>query len=652
MPVISPLCRVLIRALLCLSLLAAAAPTAYAHNTSEHERRVDSLLQRMTLEQKVGQLFLVFFNGQDLSPSLLRSIRDYHVGGIVFFQSNIVSARQTAALINAAQQEAISSTLGVPLFVAADQEGGLIARMPPPAPAFPSQMALGAVDDPDLVARVAQAQSRLIKALGFNMNLAPVLDVNDNADNPIIGTRSFSADPAIVAKLGTRMLQTYRANGVVAVAKHFPGHGSTSVDSHNALPTVRKSAAEIEALELAPFKSAVQGGVDALMTGHIVYPAIDNSGLPATLSSNILQGVLRKQLGYTGLIMSDSMSMDAIDSRYTVAEATVMAFRAGVDIIAIGADLGVTPAEARRDYQVLLRAIRKDSGLQERLDQSVRRILLTKSRYGILDWAPVDADAAEAELASPEVLAVAREAAQRSVTVARNDGQVPVAASQKLLLIAPRERDKLGVYASDDAVNAIRACHPNLEIALVGLRPSGVEIRRVVQQSKDYASVLVITLNARFYYEQAALVRALRRPIVAAVRNPYDGRVVPNAGAFIATYSDAPVSMAALAEVICGRLAAGGKLPVAVPEAAAVPATPAAGATPAVRLITATPDATSKGPVGVARPLAPARRAVVTRPPAARRPIVRRPVVRATPRPAVRRPLGVPPVDPLPPPPP
>jgi beta-N-acetylhexosaminidase len=167
MPALNHLCRVLIRVVLCLSLLVTATPMVHAQTISAHEIRVDGLLKRMTLEQKVGQLFLVFFNGQILSPSLLRSIREYHVGGIVFFQGNIASAQQTAALINEAQREAISGTVGVPLFVAADQEGGLIARMPPPAPAFPSQMALGATGDGDLAARVAQAQSRVLKALEY-----------------------------------------------------------------------------------------------------------------------------------------------------------------------------------------------------------------------------------------------------------------------------------------------------------------------------------------------------------------------------------------------------------------------------------------------------------------------------------------------------
>jgi beta-N-acetylhexosaminidase len=641
----------LVRVLVIFAVLLVPA-RAYAQSGSEkHAARVAALMQRMTLEQKVGQLFLVFFVGQTLTPSLQRSIDDYHVGGVVLFQGNIASAGQTASLINAAQQRAISSSTGIPLFVGTDQEGGLIARMPQPGPTFPSQMALGAAGDGDLAARVAQAQAKMLRALGFNMNLAPVLDVNDNADNPIIGTRSFSSNPALVGKLGARMLETYRANGILAVAKHFPGHGNTSVDSHSALPVVKRDAQGVESIELAPFKSAVDANADAFMTAHIAFPALDKSGLPATLSPTILQEILRKRFGFGGLIVSDSMTMDAIDERFPVGQAVVMAFRAGVDVIAIGADIGATPADARRDYQALLKAIRAEPALQTRLDESVRRILMAKARYGILDWQPVDAAAADEALSADQIWSVAREAAQRSVTVTRNDAQLPLPAEARVLLVAPRERDKLGFYASEDLITPLKSCHASVDVELVGIRPGGAEIRRIAQKSGTYSHVIVATLNARFYSEQAALVRSLRRPIVAALRNPYDAKVVAGASTFVTTYSDTPVSLAALADVLCGRSQAQGALPVTLPEAAIQPAQPAGAPAPAasaIQAITATAGV-STSPGLTATPATASRVARrVTPRPAIRRPAVRRtPVPRQpAPRPIVR------PLDPLPPPPP
>jgi beta-N-acetylhexosaminidase len=649
----------------------AAPAAARAQGASPDEQRVDALLSRMTLEQKVGQLFLVFFNGQDLSPSLLRSIKDYNVGGVVFFQSNIVSAGQTAALINAAQREAVASGAGVPLFVSLDQEGGLITRMPPPAVAFPSQMALGASADIKLAQRMAQAHADQLRALGFNMNLAPVLDVNDNANNPIIGTRAFAGRPNIVGQLGVEMIKVYRANNIIAVPKHFPGHGSAVIDSHNGLPVINKSLSAIEATELAPFKLAFANAQpDALMTAHIVLPALDNSGLPATLSSKVLQDVLRKQLGYKGLIVSDSMTMDAIDERYSVDKALVMAFRAGVDVLALGADVGAIPIANRRDYQTLLRAIKSEVVLQKRLDESVRRILLTKAAYKLLDWKPVDEKAAESALAAPEQLDIAREVALGSVTVVRDPNSLlPLKPQRKVLLVAPKERDRIGFYAADALSAAFKACLPNLTVQLVELRPTAADIRRAVEQAGKHEHVIVATLNARFYPEQARLVRALQQPIVLGLRNPYDALVIQDSAAFLTDYSDVPVSLEALASVVCGRSVARGVMPVDLVLPTPTPRppatrTPVPQATPVVTSsatlsTTAGPDAPLE-PQPAATPTATpvvssatVRRVARRTPTVARRPIVaRKPVATRRPVAVVRQPARVGGLPPLPPPPP
>jgi beta-N-acetylhexosaminidase len=661
--------------MLCLALCVANAvigPTASAHAQSADQQRVDALMAKMTLEQKVGQLFLVFFNGQDLSPSLLRSIKDYNVGGVVLFQPNIVSAKQTAALINAAQREAVANGAGIPLFVSVDQEGGLITRMPPPAITFPSQMALGATGDVRLAQRMAQAHADQLKALGFNMNLAPVLDVNDNANNPVIGTRAFAGRSDLVGKFGVEMIKVYKANNIIAVPKHFPGHGSAVVDSHDGLPVINKSLAAVESTELAPFKRAfAESQTDALMTAHVVLPALDNSGLPATLSSKVLQDVLRKQLGYEGLIVSDSMTMDAIDSRFSVDKAIVLAFRAGVDVIALGADVGAIPIANRRDYQALLRAIKSDTALQKRLDESVRRILLTKSAYGLLDWKPVDEIAAEETLAAPAQLAVAREVAQGSITLVRDPGvRLPVKPTSKVLLVAPKERDRIGFYSSDAISTSFKACLPNLTVELVSLRPSAGEIRRVSGLAAQHDQVVVAALNARFYPEQARLARAFTQPIVLGLRNPYDALVLPADATFMTGYSDVPVSIEAMANIVCGKSKPNGTMPVELVLPTPTPRptatrTPIPSATPVITdsavlsgtapgIIDPTPVATPT-PVANTAPRRVARRtpAVVRKPAVARRPVAtRRPAVAARrPAPAVRASNsgGLPPLPPPPP---
>ncbi len=615
--------------MLCALVLGASAlgtsATQFARAQTADEARIDALTARMSLEQKIGQLLLVFVSGRELSPSLQRSIDEYHAGGIVLFQDNISDSLQTVTLINAAQTAAISANVGIPLFVAVDQEGGTISRMPQTAPVFPSQMALAATGDLDMAELMARSHAAQLKALGFNMNLAPVLDVNDNPDNPIIGTRSFGSNPQWAAQLGGRMVKAYKDSNIVAVVKHFPGHGNAAVDSHDALPIVRKSAEDIDAVELAPFKQMVwTGDADAIMTAHIAFPALDDSGLPATLSSKILGGVLRDRLGFRGLIMSDSMSMDAIDRKYTNAQAIVMAFRAGIDLLATGSDIGRFTPAARPEYQTLLKAIREEPALQQRLNESVRRILLTKARYGLLDWTPTDGAAADAALAAPAQLTAARAIAAKSVTLVRDlDGQLPVKDDDSVLLIAPRERDAISFYDSTVLVDALRACHPKLEVALVDFRPSGREIRDAAARAQKANKTIVAVFNARFYTQQAALIRAINRPIVAALRNPYDAFVATNAPAFVATFSDVPVSLEALANVLCGKAQAVGRMPVDLSRASAVP--------------TATPKLVS----AVVRPIATRRPVIVRRPIATRRPPV-----------AQRPPPGAPGLDPLPPPPP
>jgi beta-N-acetylhexosaminidase len=539
----------MLRLLLAISLALTSVMTPARAQT----RDISSLLRDMTLEQKVGQLFLVFAYGTELSPSLARAIREYNIGGVVLFQGNIVEAAQVARLTNAAQSVALESGAKVPLWVAIDQEGGLVQRLPPPAPVVPSQMAVAATGDVRYATRLAEGNAAAMKAIGVNMVLAPVLDVNDNPANPIINTRAFATRADQVADYGTAMIAAYRQAGLLAVAKHFPGHGNTAIDSHFGLPTVSKSAAELEAVELAPFKRAVAAGVDAMMTAHIVFPALEPDRLPATLSKRILNGLLRERFGYTGLIVSDSMTMDAIDRNYGLEKATLMAFEAGVDIIAVGADIGTTPNAYRREYRALVEAIRGAPALQRRLDDSVRRILQAKARYGVLDFVPVDAAAAPARLANPAFARLLAEIAAKSVTVLRDpSGRLPVPAEGRLLVIAPRERDRLGTYTADALRAAFGRCGTRVEIQLTSINPTAGEIRTASAAAQDAVRTVVVTLNVRAYGGQARLARTVPGAIVAAIRNPYDADVLPVTQTVITTYSDVPVSLDALAGLLCG----------------------------------------------------------------------------------------------------
>ncbi len=520
-------------------------------------------MARMSLEEEVGQLFLVYFDGPTLSPALKTMIADYHIGGIVLFQvaGNLESARQAAEMINAAQAEAVAQGAQVPLFVTVDQEGGPVVRLPAPATHFPSNMAVGAAGSADLARTMAQVTASELKALGINMNLAPVLDVNDNPDNPVIGLRSFGSSPDEVARLGVAMIETYRAAGIIATAKHFPGHGNTSVDSHVGLPVVTQDMTHLRAVELAPFRAAIGAGVDAIMTAHVLFPALEGStGRPATLSSRVLQDLLRRELGFDGLIVTDSMTMGALFKTYGVNQATELALRAGADVLAFGADVGHTPAEQAPAYRHLLAQVKADPELRQRVDESVRRILQVKAKYGLLAWQPVDSQAALQVLGQASHLAAAQAIAQASVTLLRDEqGRLPIPGDGALLVVWPKNAGNLG--------RALAVCHPDLQMLMVSEDPTAAEIDQAVRQARGAAAVLVGTADARGRPGQARLVNALSqtRLVVVALQSPYDLLRFPDTSTYLASYGDAPASLAAVADVVCGATPARGALPVDLP---------------------------------------------------------------------------------------
>ncbi|HEY7599964.1 MAG TPA: glycoside hydrolase family 3 N-terminal domain-containing protein, partial [Candidatus Limnocylindrales bacterium] len=289
------------------------------------EAETERLLAGMSLEQKAGQIMIVAFRDSAVSPTIAEMLRDRHVGGVILFTQNLGDPRHARELTGALQALAARSGAGIPLFTAMDQEGGVVYRSATGATAWPSQMLLGAAGDPALIERCARLTAAELHALGINVNFAPVLDVNNNPANPVIGTRSFGADPQMVAALGTRALTAYQEAGIVAVGKHFPGHGDTDVDSHLALPVIDKSPGDLEAFELVPFRAAVAAGVDAIMTAHIALPRI-TGGEPATLAPQMLTTLLRAGMGFDGLIVTDDLEMGAIVDSYGTAEAALRAF--------------------------------------------------------------------------------------------------------------------------------------------------------------------------------------------------------------------------------------------------------------------------------------------------------------------------------------
>jgi beta-N-acetylhexosaminidase len=355
----------------------------------------------MSLEQKVGQLFVPTIPGA--TPARGASlVRKYHLGGVIYFPGNMRSPRQTAGLSNALQRAAMES--GVPLLISTDEEQGIVTRVPF-ITRFPSSRALAATRDPVADVRTAaRVTGEELRALGINQNFAPVADVNVNPRNPVIGVRSFGTEPGPVARLVGVAVDAYRAAGVASTAKHFPGHGDTDTDSHTGLPVIEHTKAQWRRLDAPPFQTAIAHGIDAIMTAHIVMPRLDPAGHPATMSSRLLTGLLRDELGFDGVVITDSLQMAGARKKYGPVRAAVRAVEAGADQL-------LMPVSLPRAYRAVVAGVRDGSIPRDRLDQAVSRVLRMKERRGLFASPYVDTAEAAKVVGSREHRAAARRVA-------------------------------------------------------------------------------------------------------------------------------------------------------------------------------------------------------------------------------------------------
>lgn len=330
---------------------------------------VERLLARMTLAQKIGQIVMAPI--YELNPA-------WHVGGVILFQPDVKSSSQAQVKARIA---AVQHAATVPLLVAADQEGGEVSAIPASlgVPQLLAPRQYGLIGSDERVYHDALASGRALRSLGLNMDLAPVLDVALNPRSPI-GDRSYSADPRMVARLGTAAIGGYQAAGIAATAKHFLGLGSVSVDAHVGLPVIHRSLGQLDVTELAPMRAAIRAGVDALMVTHIVIPALDASGTPASLSRTIISGFIRGTLGYHGLIITDSLAMGALSTRVSIAQAAVQAIAAGADMALISAD----PATIQGALLTVQRAVAGGRLSIATIDAAARHVLTLKARLGLL----------------------------------------------------------------------------------------------------------------------------------------------------------------------------------------------------------------------------------------------------------------------------
>lgn len=333
-------------------------------------------IRGMTLEEKIGQMVLIGVDGYTMDENSKEMIEKHHVGGIILYKKNVADHNQLLAFINSIKS--VNKKNKVPLFLSVDEEGGRISRMPQGFKSIPTSEAIGKINNLNFSFEIGRIIGEEVKGFGFNMDFAPVLDINSNPENPVIGDRSFGGDSEVVRRLGIQTMKGLQSEDIVPVVKHFPGHGDTSVDSHVGLPVVNNDIERLKNFELIPFMDAIKNGADAIMIAHILLPKIDAEN-PASLSKTIITGLLKNDLGFQGVIMTDDMTMGAIGESYNIGEAAIKSVGAGNDIVMIAHEY---------DKQMLVinalkEGVEKGIILEDRIDKSVYKILKLKQKYGI-----------------------------------------------------------------------------------------------------------------------------------------------------------------------------------------------------------------------------------------------------------------------------
>lgn len=520
------------------------------------------------INHPVGQHIIGSFEGYAATPEILGAIEQGQVGGVTLYRHfNMEGPEQVRALTASLQQAAHNA--GQPhLIIAADQEGGTLIALPGTTP-FPGNMALGATRSADLARRMGYATGLELMALGVNTNYAPVCDVNINPLNPVIGVRSFSEDPEIVASLGAAVIEGLQAAGVAATAKHFPGHGDTDQDSHLGAPVVPHNLERLNKVELPPFDAAVKAGVKLIMTAHVAMPALTNGEVvPATLSQAILGGILRDDMKYEGIILSDAMDMAGVRQEMSLGEASVKSLEAGVDLLLFGpADRFAT----QNVYAAISDALGSKTLRAADAEKSAERIAALK------EWIAKQGQPSLDVVGCAEHRSLALEIAAASITLVKGDTAVlplarSLAADTRVAAVVPIPANltpaDTSSYELPLLADALKKHHSAVDEFRIPIDPSEDEVAEIATKLSAYGLVVVGTINAISHKGQAALVNKLLdagAPVVAvAMRLPYDIQAFPNVGTYVCTYSIQPSSMEALADALFGLAPFPGQLPVSV----------------------------------------------------------------------------------------
>lgn len=574
---------------------------SYNRKLAQVETRwIDQTLRRMTLAEKIGQMIAADTNAIYMSrdsenyKKLVHHIVDNKVGTLILFRSDVWA---TAILTNRLQQMS-----KIPLLVSADLEMGPGMRLDD-TEWWPPNMAVAATSDPVWAKQQGILTAAQARSIGINWLYAPVADVNNNADNPVINTRSYGEDPDTVAKFVTAFVDGAQSQGALATVKHFPGHGDTAIDSHIGLPVVDVDRARLDRIELIPFRKAIDDGVGSVMTAHIAMPRIDPEvappvrtmsqkerdsseflsqtesesskvTLPSTLSRKIMTGLLREELRFKGIIVTDAMSMAGIASRYDAGTAAVLAVKAGVDVVVKSPDIDAA-------VSALKAAVEKREITMERVDQSVKRVLEAKVRLSLNQKRTIPLDLVDEHVSNNDARIVAQEIADKSITLLRDDARLlPLSegALSRILHLTITDEDDRAVMMP--LTNELKSRNIIVQQAIIDQRTRDSEVDEILKSAGiDKTSLVLVSLAVRARSGKGALglndaakaalakIKTSRRPIVAfSFGSPYLLKAFDGIATCLAAYSAFPVSQKAAARALLSEITISGKLPVTIPE--------------------------------------------------------------------------------------
>ncbi|MEX2465281.1 MAG: glycoside hydrolase family 3 protein, partial [Gemmatimonadota bacterium] len=553
-----------------------------AEPATESEARamwVDLTLASLTLREKVGQLMMPWVLG-DYAPAgsasherIVRMIEEQGVGGVIM---SVGTPTDVAVKLNDLQEHA-----RLPLLVAADLETGAGFRMRGAvfgnidlggATDFPTLMAVGATGSPRLAYQMGRITALEARAVGIHVPFAPVLDVNNNPNNPIINVRAFGEDPAVVSRMGAAFVAGVQDHGAIATGKHFPGHGDTDVDSHIALPVIRHDRARMDSVELRPFQAAIDAGMGAIMTAHISVPTLNGGGSdPATLSSYVLETMLRDEMGFQGLVFTDAMDMGAIARGRTAAEAAVRAIEAGADVI-------LMPASVPAAIDGIVSAVESGRISESRIDHSVRRILATKTSLGLDTLRAVDIRQLKHTVGIPEHVALADHIAEQSITVLKNERDLlPLRGTRTARVLSVTYRRSSDILAGRTFNSELRSIYPRLSTFDLDRDAGADRYEALWRDVSGKALVIVNTyVTAVSYQGSVAIPQELADfiqrlgdagvpHVVISFGNPYLIRDFPEVQSYMLAWSSSQVSQSAAARALFGAFEITGRVPTRIP---------------------------------------------------------------------------------------